>query len=138
MLEELGGRAVLVEVELVDQEQVGPHPLDDLGHGRRLGVAGGREVLDQLSLDVAVQGGVEGGDADLGWAATGGGAAGEAAPVAMVAAATSSAASVRRIGRVRITSTSRDDSSLDTARYCCGAFRVAPRISSTMRAALTW
>ncbi len=66
------------------------------------------------------------------------GAAGEAAPVAMVAAATSSAASVRRIGRVRITSTSRDESSLVEARYCCGAFRVAPRISSTMRAALTW
>ncbi len=66
------------------------------------------------------------------------GAAGEAAPVAMAVAATSSAASVRRIGRVRITSTSGGDRSLDEARYCYGAPRVAPRSSPTVRAALRW
>ena len=65
------------------------------------------------------------------------GAAGDAAPVAMAAAATSSAASIRRIGRVRITSTSRDDSSLVEARYrteSCSCFPTTVSRAAARRA----
>ena len=49
-----------VEVELVDQQDLRPDPLDDLRDGRRLGVAGSREVGAELTGEIAVERGVEG------------------------------------------------------------------------------
>jgi hypothetical protein len=62
-LEEPGGQALGVEVELVDEQHVGPDALDDLGDGGGLGVVGGGEVGDQLAQGGSVQGGVEGREA---------------------------------------------------------------------------
>jgi hypothetical protein len=69
LLEESGGqrgatRSLGVEVELVDEQDVGPGALDDLGHGVGLVVPGGGQVTDQLSRGVAVERGVERGEPD--------------------------------------------------------------------------
>jgi hypothetical protein len=55
LLEQMSRGAVGVEVELVDQQHVGPGPLDDLRHRRRLGVVRSRQVLDELPGGVAVE-----------------------------------------------------------------------------------
>ena len=64
-LEQLGRQrrssfSLVVEVELVDEQDVGPGALDDLGHRVRLVIAGGRKVDDELAFAQAVEGGVEG------------------------------------------------------------------------------
>jgi hypothetical protein len=56
--EQLRGRRV--EVELVDQQDLRPHPLDDLRHSCRLGVAGRRKVGAELTSEIAVERGIEG------------------------------------------------------------------------------
>jgi hypothetical protein len=44
-LEQPGGQALGVEVELIDQQHIGPDPLDDLGHCLGLDIVGsGRRV----------------------------------------------------------------------------------------------
>jgi hypothetical protein len=62
-LEQPRGQAVGVEVELVDQQHVGPDPLDDLGDRLGLDIVGGGQVGDQLTLGRPVQGGIEGREA---------------------------------------------------------------------------
>ena len=64
VLEQADGDIAIVEVELVDQQHVGPGALDDLGHGLGLDVGGGREVADQLTIGGPVERGVEGSEAD--------------------------------------------------------------------------
>ncbi len=63
-LEQSGGLAAGVVVELVDQQDVGPYALDDLGDRVGLVVARLGEVGYEPSLSVAVQGCVERGEAD--------------------------------------------------------------------------
>lgn len=63
-LEQSGGLAAGVVVELVDQQDVGPYALDDLGDRVGLVVAALGEVGYEPSLGVAVQGCVERGEAD--------------------------------------------------------------------------
>src|SRR4029077_17911911 len=67
----LAGR---VEVELLQQQDVWPHALDDLGDRARLRVVGRGEVTAQLAKARAIEAAVEGGDADeAGWPFRGGG-----------------------------------------------------------------
>src|SRR5690606_14496199 len=60
LAEEVHAASLVVVVELVEQQDVGAVDLDDLGDRPDLGVLPGGEVLEQLPLPAAVQGGVEG------------------------------------------------------------------------------
>ena len=60
--EEVDGLPLCVVVELVDEEDVGVDSLDGLRDVRRLLVAAGGEVGEELPVRVAVETGVEGGD----------------------------------------------------------------------------
>ena len=57
-------RAGGVVVELLQQQDVRPHALDDLRHRACLDVVGGREVAAQRTLARAIETAIEGGDAD--------------------------------------------------------------------------
>src|SRR5699024_3149285 len=65
VLEPLGPHTLLVVVELVDQQHVGAHVLDDLGDVAGLLTVGGGQLLGEGALFGAFQGGVEGGQAYL-------------------------------------------------------------------------
>ncbi len=67
LLEQRCGYAPGVEVELVDQQHVGPGALDDLGHRLCLGVGRRRQVGNEISRIEAVERGVEGGELHRGW-----------------------------------------------------------------------
>ena len=57
-------RAVGVVVELLQQQDVGPHALDDLRHRARLRVVGRGEIAAQRAVAGAIETAIEGGDAD--------------------------------------------------------------------------
>jgi hypothetical protein len=70
VLEALGGQALRVEVELVDEQDVRADALNDFGDDPRLGRVGRREFGDERPRGVPVQRRVEGREADLGRATT--------------------------------------------------------------------
>lgn len=65
VLEELRPEALRVEVQLVDQQDVGARPLDDLGDRLRLGIVRRREVGEELPGEVPVERRVERREADV-------------------------------------------------------------------------
>lgn len=71
LLEQPGGAALAVVVELVDQQHIRPLALDDLGDRPGLLVIGRGEVLSELPLGRPVQRGVERGEPDTGLRAPG-------------------------------------------------------------------
>ena len=64
VLEALGGHAARIEVELVDEQYVGPDPLDDLRDRVRLRATRRRQFNGQVTGAEPVQRGVEGGEAN--------------------------------------------------------------------------
>ena len=57
-------RPARVVVELLQQQDVGTYPLDDLGDRARLRVVGSREIAIERAQRRAIETGVERGDAD--------------------------------------------------------------------------
>jgi hypothetical protein len=63
-LEEASGLCFGVEIEFIDEEDIRPGELNDFGDVADLGIVAAFEVGEEAAGLVAVEGGVEGGDAD--------------------------------------------------------------------------